>query len=386
MGLMRMAWRNIWRSPLRTGLTVAAVALSLVGFLMLRTLGGTWRARVEQTPNNRVVARSKLGWDHELPIQYADAIRAMDGVEDAVAVRWGGLALPSKRELWFDSDAVEARPFVDIHYELDSPREQQEAFVRDRRGAFVSAQLAEELGWKLNDHVSFASRNFDGLLELYIRGIFRSNREGFARRGIYFHLEYLNESMPPERREKISIVSAKIKDPKLGARIAKAIDIHFDDREARTFTMEDKALNAAITGRFSAILQAMNLVSVLTLFVVLLILINTMVMCARERTQEFATLRALGFGKRQIGALLLVEASLLGCAGGVIALLLSFPVVERGVSRFAEETMSLPPLHIHVGDAVLMLLLGTALGAGAACLSVRHTFKLRVVDALRYVN
>lgn len=386
MGLMRMAWRNIWRSPLRTGLTVAAVALSLVGFLMLRTLGGTWRAQVEQTPNNRVVARNKLGWDHDLPIQYADAIRAMDGVEDAVAVRWGGLALPSKRELWFSTNAVEARPFIDIHYELDAPREQQEAFVQDRRGAFVSAQLAEELGWKLNDRIAFASRNFDGLLELHIRGIFRSNREGFAQRDLYFHLEYLNESMPLERRERTSIVAAKIKDPKLGARIAKAIDIKFDDREARTFTMEDKALNAAITGRFSAILQTMNLVSVLTLFVVLLILVNTMVMCARERTQEFATLRALGFGKRAIGALLVAEASLLGCIGGVAALLLSFPVVERGVSRFAEETMSLPPLRIHLADAALMLLLGTVLGAGAAYLSVRHTFKLKVVDALRYVN
>jgi putative ABC transport system permease protein len=247
-------------------------------------------------------------------------------------------------------------------------------------------QLAQELGWKLGDHVSFVSRNFQGPLELDVRGIFRSSREGFANRVLYLHLEYLNESMPLERRERTSIVSAKIRDPEHGARIAKAIDIRFDDQGVRTFSMEDKALNAAITGRFSAILQAMNLVSLLTLFVVLLISINTMVMCARERTQEFATLRALGFGRRQIGVLLLGESSILGFAGSFVALLLSFPVVERGVSRFAEETMSLPPLRVHWGDAIGMLLIGTAIGAGAAYVSVRHTFKRSVVDALRYAD
>jgi putative ABC transport system permease protein len=386
MGLLSIAWRNIGRSPVRTGMTIAAVALSLVGFLMLRTLGGTWRHQVEQTPNDRVVSRNKLGWDHDLPIFYADAIRGMDGVEDAVAVRWAGLALASRRGLYFQSNAVEARSFIDIHYELECPREQQEAFVRDRRGMLVSAQLAEELGWKLGDHVSFVSRNFQGPLELDIRGIFRSSREGFANRVLYLHLEYLNESMPLERRERASIVAAKIKNPEHGARIAKAIDIRFDDQGVRTFTMEDKALNAAITGRFSAILQAMNLVSLLTLFVVLLILVNTMVMCARERTQEFATLRAIGFGKRQIGALLLIEAGILGLLGSCAAVLLSFPVVERWVSRFAQDTMSLQPLRIHWVDAMGMLLIGTAIGVAAAYVSVRHTFKRSVVDALRYAD
>jgi hypothetical protein len=97
MGLTRIALRNLWRSPLRTVLTIAAVALSLVGFSMLRTIGGTWRQQVEQTPNNRVVTRNKLGWDHELPTHYADTIRGMDGVEDAVSVRWAGLGLASNQ-------------------------------------------------------------------------------------------------------------------------------------------------------------------------------------------------------------------------------------------------------------------------------------------------
>jgi putative ABC transport system permease protein len=383
MSLARVAWRNVWRSPVRTVLTVAAVALSLVGFLMLRTLGGTWRQQVEQTPNNRVVTRNKLGWDHVLPSYYADTIRKIDGIEDAVSLRWAGLSLAQKKGVWFESNAVEARHFIDMHYELEALRDQQLAFIADRRGAFVSAALAKEFGWKLNDRVPFITSQLDAPIELNIRGIFRSNREGFAHRVLYMHLEYLNDSLPLERREKTSIVAAKIKNPDQGARIARAIDIFFDDQDVRTFTMEDKALNAAVTGRFSAILKAMNVVSVLALGVVLLILVNTMVMSARERTRELATLRAIGFSNAKLGALLTAEAGLLGFSGGCAALLLSFPIVERWVSRFAEETMSLPPLRIHSLDAAGMLVVGTLIGVGAAYLSVRRTFALKVVDALR---
>lgn len=378
--------RNAWRSPLRTVMTVTAVALSLVGFLMMRTLGGSWRAQVEQTPNDRVVSRNKLGWDHDLPIQYADEIRSMPGVADAVAVRWGGLALAGKPELWVENNAVEARHFIDMHYELSSPREQREAFVNDRRGAFVSAALAKEFGWKLGDRAPFVSRHFSNPIELTIRGIFSSNREGFAHRTLYFHLEYLNQVLPLEQRERASIVAAKINDPALGASLAKAIDLHFDDGEARTLTMEDKALNAAITGRFSAILRAMNVVSLLTLAVVLLILLNTMVMSARERTQELATLRALGFGRRQIGLLLATEAAVLGACGGLLALASSFPVIERWVSAFASETLFLPPLHIHALDAVATVAVGLLIGLGSAILSIRRTFQLELAGALRYLD
>lgn len=162
--------------------------------------------------------------------------------------------------------------------------------------------------------------------------------------------------------------------------------MHFDDQDVRTATMEDKALNAAVTGRFSAILRAMNVVSLLTLGVILLILVNTMVMCARERTQEFAMMRAMGFGRRQIGFLLGAEAACMGLAGSAVALLLALPVVEGWVSRFAEKTMSLPPLQIRLDDAAGMVAIAAAMGVLAAYLSIRRTFELPLMDALRHVD
>jgi ABC-type antimicrobial peptide transport system permease subunit len=97
-------------------------------------------------------------------------------------------------------------------------------------------------------------------------------------------------------------------------------------------------------------------------------------------------MRAIGFGRRQIGVLLGTEAAILGLCGSGAALLLSFPVVESWVSDFAGKTMYLPPLHIHLIDALTTLSFGTLLGLASASLSIRRTFELKLADALRHVD
>ena len=130
------------RSPLRLVLTVVAVAITLVAFVLLRSLNASWSERVRQTPNNRVVTRHKVGWAQSMPFHYAQVIREVPGVKHAMGARWAGLKLPGDNAVFFDSFAVEAQPFVDMHYEIAAPEEQKRAFVADRQGALVSVQLA----------------------------------------------------------------------------------------------------------------------------------------------------------------------------------------------------------------------------------------------------
>ncbi|HEY8945222.1 MAG TPA: ABC transporter permease [Polyangiaceae bacterium] len=385
MGFSVLVFRYMRRSPLRAVMTVVAVAASLFAFLLLRTVGAAWTEQVEQTPNNRVVTRHKLGWAKQLPAFYAQTIRGMPGIANAVGVRWAGLKVPTAPKVYFESFAVEAREFVDMHYELSAPPEQKAAFVANRRGALVSKKLASEFHWKLGDRVHFAGM-FPGDWELTVSGIFESTRYGYADRVIFFHSAHFNETLPPEEREKISLVSAQIHDPNRGALIAKAIDFHFDDKDDRSFSQEDKALNASVTGRYGAILQAVNLVSVLVLGVVLLILGNTIAMSARERTLEYATMRAIGFQPAHVAAFVLAEAALMGLAGGVLAVPLSYPLLEGGVSRYFEETMFLPPLDVRIGDVVGAVAAGGLLGLFAAGFPAYVLSRREVVRSLRLAD
>ena len=142
-------------------------------------------------------------------------------------------------------------------------------------------------------------------------------------------------------------ISAEIFEPNQGGRIAQAIDAHFDAAPDQTWSLEDHVGVQADIGNFSAILTALDVVSYLVLAVVMSIIGNTLAMNVRERTHEYGVMRAIGFGSRQLGLLVLAEAALLGLLGAAIGLGLSYPLFEGVVSRALQDAMDFPPIVIH---------------------------------------
>jgi putative ABC transport system permease protein len=367
-------------------MTVLAVAITLVAFVLLRTLSRSWTERVEQTPNDRVVSRHKIGWVPRLPARYASEIRTVPGVVTAMGGRWVDIKQPGNEREWFDGMAVEARPFVDMHYEIVAPAAEKEAFVAARQGALISRELAKKHGWAVGSALHFRCDRCKANVELHVTGIYESSRHGFARGTIWYHLEYLNELLPDDQKDTISIVSAKIREPREGAAIARAIDVRFDPSDDQTRTFEDKALQSIAVGAFSAILEAFDTVSVLVLGVLLLILGNTVAMGVRERTQEHGVLRAIGFRPGHVVTLVCGEAAVFGALGAMLGLVLSVPLVELFLSAMLEEQMGFPPLHVFGDVALLALAAGVVLGPLAALGPARQAARLEVVTALRHVD
>ncbi len=384
MSLLLLILRNAGRAPVRGALTVVAVAITLVAFVLLRTISAGWTDRIEQTPNDRVVTRHKIGWASSMPVRYTEVVRKMPGVKTAMGGSWAGLKLPADDSVFFQSFAVDAAQFVEMHHELAAPPEQKRAFVADRRGALVSAELAAERGWRLGDELHFKGRDYPGDWVLTVSAVVKSTRAGFGQRAVWLHWEYFNETLPERDRDLISLISAQIFNPADGARLAKAIDIHFDTQAEPTFSQEDKALNTAIVSRFAAIMDAMNVVSLLVLGIVVLILGNTVAMSTRERTREYGMLRALGFMPRHLVTFVLGEAAALGVVAGGVGLALAYPLVQGPLSRYLEQEMRTAPLRVAGGDALTALLLGAALGLVAAAIPALRAARLEVTESLAH--
>jgi putative ABC transport system permease protein len=386
MSLFRLTIKNASRAPVRGLLTVVAVAITLVAFLLLRTLSAGWTDRVKQTPNDRVITRHKIGWSSSIPVRYTDIIRKMPGVKMATGAAWVGLRLPADETVQFQSVAVDAQDFVNMHYELSAPAEQKQAFVANKRGALVAAEFAEERGWHLGQQLHFRSSAFPGEWDFEISAIVKSTRVGFGQRAIWFHWDYFNETVPPEARDRVDLIAAQIENPAQGARLAKEIDIYFDTENDQTFSQEDKALNTAIVGRFGAMLSAMNVVSLLVLGVVVLILGNTIALSTHERVREFGTLRAMGFLPGHLASFVLGEAAVLGLVGGGLGLALAYPLVQGPLSAYLEGEMRVAPLRVATWDALGALLLGGVLALVAAGLPALRAARMQVTRALAYVN
>jgi putative ABC transport system permease protein len=384
MTLWLLAAKNLKRSPQRSVLTVLAVAVCVVAFLLIRSVSAGWTETVSQTPTNRVVSRHKIGWDQAMPVHYVAEVAAMDGIRHAMGGSWAGLKHPSHAQLYIDATAVQALPFVTMHYELVAPPEQKQAFVAERRGLMVSDELAERFGWHLGDTVHLTGTFTPGDFVFIVTTIYHSTRHGFGQHSVWLHWEYLNDRLPLEQRDRINIISSEIVDPSRGAELAKAIDVHFDTQDNQTFTQEDQALNASFVGAFAAILEALDIASVLILGVLLLTISNTIAMSTRESIPQLGLLKALGFPPRLLLAMISGEAAFLGLLGGFVGVVLSLPVVEGAASRFLVETMDMAPLLVPRGPALLALLFSPVLGALAALVPGRSATSIEVTQALRH--
>lgn len=386
MRLVTFAWRNARRVPVRSLMTVSSVAVTLVAFLVLRAVSAAWTRQVDETPNNRVVSRHKIGWSQTLPLHYVEEVRQLPGIRHAMAGRWAGLRPVDERIKPFETTAVQAVEFLTMHYEIVAPEDQKRAFLEDRSGALVSKQVAAENNWKLGDKVHMKGTYLPGEWDFTIRCIYESSRHGYAQRSLWMHYEYLNERLVDKDRNRIAVISAEVVDPSHGAELAKAVDAHFDEKDDQTFTQDDQALNASFIGMYGALLNAINAVSLLVLAIVVLIVGNTIIMSARERIPEYGSLRAMGFDSAILSRLIVGEAAVLGAAGGALGVGLAHLLLETYLGRYLQETMRLHQVEITSGLAAACFVAATLLGALAAVLPAYRVSKIGVTTALRDVG
>jgi putative ABC transport system permease protein len=136
---------------------------------------------------------------------------------------------------------------------------------------------------------------------------------------------------------------------------------------------------------FAAVLKAIDIVSVVITLIMALIVGNTIAMGVRERTNEYGVLRAIGFLPRHVSRFILVEGVVIGVLGGLIGVVLGYPVVNNGLGRVIEENMGnmFPQFKVQPQIALIAFGLATLLGLLAAILPARKAAGLQVVEALR---
>src|SRR5215208_4108582 len=103
-------------------------------------------------------------------------------------------------------------------------------------------------------------------------------------------------------KDQVGWIVTRINDPARAGEISKRIDKMFEERDTQTITMSEKAMTQSFMGMISAILTAIDWVTLAIGVIIVLILGNTIAMAVRERTVEYGCLRAIGFRARHIAA------------------------------------------------------------------------------------
>jgi putative ABC transport system permease protein len=379
--LLRLVLRNAFRHRLRTILTLAGLAVAVLAYGMLQTVVDAWYAGAAASSATRLVTRSSISLAVWLPGSYEPRIRGVEGVKRVARSNWfGGIYQEPKN--FFPQFAVSDN-YLDLYPYFVLPDAERAAWLRDRKGALVGRQLADKYGFKVGDVLPIRGTIFPGTWEFVIRGIFDGADSSKVTNHMLFHFDYLNETMRKQKRRTdfTGVYIVGIEDIDNAAAIAANIDAEFRNSLAETLTESEQAFQLGFVAMSDQIIAAIRIVSYVVILIILAVMANTMAMSARERTSEYATLKAIGFGPRFLALLILGDSVLICALGGALGMALTLPAA----AFFKNVAAIFPIFSVSSGTLLAQGACALAVALAAAVVPAARAARVRIVDGLRAI-
>jgi putative ABC transport system permease protein len=152
---------------------------------------------------------------------------------------------------------------------------------------------------------------------------------------------------------------------------------------AGTKTETEREFQQSFVSMSSAIINSLEIVSIIIIGIILLVLANTIVMAARERTTEYAVLKTIGFSPGHIIGLIAGESLLIAGIGGGLGLALTFPVAGGFATMFPTF---FPVFNVETITIILAALVAALAGVIAALFPVIRALRTSIAEGLRAIG
>ncbi len=381
MKFLPLVWRSLMRRKLRTLFTALSILVAFVLFGALMSLKAAFSMGVDLAGQDRLVMIQKVSFIQPLPVSYQGRIATTDGVAAVTHATWfGGIYQDPKN--WFAQFAVEPDAWMQMYPEYVLPEDRKQAWYANRTGAIIGRALADRFGWKVGDRIPLQATIYRKADEspwtFTVEGIYEAGTRGADTTQMFFHYDYLNETRTI-LEDQVGWYIIRVSDPQRSEDIARRLDALFANSSSETKTSTEKAFVQAFAQQIGDIGSIMMAILAAVLFTILLVSANTMAQAIRERTNELAVMKTLGFTDGHLLALVLCESVLLAVVGGGIGLALAWAITQNG-----DPTGGfLPAFFLPNRDLVLGVGLILLLGTCAGLLPALQASRLRIVDALR---
>ena len=352
-----MAWRNVWRNPRRTILTIFAIAfacLLLVFMLSLQT--GTYEVMID------AVVKSRTGHLQILVDGYNDDHKIRKVVSDPFAVgklldstdhvtgysfRAIGFGLLSSENRTYGGLITGIDPAGEVTTIADTMRAGSFLTPADSNTAIVGTLLAKNLKINVGDELVMLGSAMDGSIAasvLTVKGIFSSGMDDYDRSAIQIPLAYFQEifAMGTAVHEVVvmcdslwavgDVQRAVIKNLPSNGGKNNLVSLSWDELTPGLIQSIEMDLGGGLI--FYGILLVMVAFSIM----------NTFLMAVFERTQEFGTVMAIGANPGRLTKMLLYESGFLTLCG-----------IMLGISIGCLLTLWAQNTGIPMGDAEGML-------------------------------
>jgi len=380
MKFARIILANLFRKKVRLFLTIGSFAVALFLFAFLQVVWGAFHFWAEATVADRVLVTNRASFLNTVPLYYKDRILRTPGIKYITYISWFA---GTYQDTFFGGFAIDPENHRHVYPNFIIPDDQWRAFLNDRQGAIAGVKIAERFHWKIGDRIPFKDTyNGTGDWELNLAGIYRGQRPQDDENQFWIHWDYWNEEAPPYRKGQVAWYVLRVDNANESVRICKAIDQEFANSPYETKTQVESAWAADVVKQFTNIESLVMLVGTVVFFTLLLVTSNTMAIAVRERTQELAIFKALGFSDFALLNLVIAESLVPALFGGVLGLALA-----RIFMPFLAKQLNgvLPSLVISAQILLSGLLLAVLFGLVSGIIPGIFAMRMRVITGLRKV-
>ena len=306
--------KNALRNKRRAALSILSVAVSL--FLLVTLLVALRELTLPPEDLGaalRVVVRNRVSLANPLPARQRPIIERIPGVEAVSPFTYFGGKFRNEEMMTFAQFAMDPKLLRPIFGEAKMPDDQYEAFIKDQTACVVGKLTTEKYKLKIGDRVQFMSTLSGCALEMKIAGIYSGTLDD---RNVLFHQKYLDEAC--DMNGQVGMWWVKVRSIEEMPQVVEAINKAFASTSAEVRAETERAFQLSFVSMMGGVKVFIQSISTVVVFTLLLVSASTMSMAIRERFRELAVLKAIGFRRHELFALILAESFALAAAGAFI--------------------------------------------------------------------
>lgn len=379
--ILKLSWKNVWRSPVRSGVVIAAVVLGTwAGISMSAFMSGISQQYIRdhlQSYTGHIQIHNSQYIDDPLPeyhIQNPDNLKELLHEQPYVTELTArsvvnGLASSATNNFGVTIKGIntdQERKVSNLHEYI------QEGEFLDpsiRNPVVIGEPLARKLSVETGSRIVLNFQDIEGNITagaFRVSGIFKSSNSGFDESNVMVRAEDLNSILGKENiAHEITLLVDDFKR-------ADTYTVQLDDRIHQENISIRSWGDVAPSLRYVDSNMDLSLYIIMSIIIIALMfgIVNTMLMAVMERTQELGMLMAVGVNKLRTFAMIFWETLFLTMVGVPIGMGLSrltvallsntgidLSMFAEGLSQYGMSTIIYPELEgiYYLNIAVLMV-------------------------------
>ncbi len=399
-----VAWRNIWRNPIRSGVIITAITIGMFAGVFTTTFTQGWmNQRLEAGVGTEVSHiqvhhpeyRENYDISKSIPngIELANELAThpnIDGVSPRVTIQSMVASAETGMGVKIMGIIPEKEKQVTNLTDFISEGDYFESVSKNP--IIIGQKLAEELNVRLRSKIIITLQDLNGDITsgaFRVCGIFDTSNGIFESANVFVKYDDLAQLGVLKDGVAHEII-IHLKDPDL---------IETETVEIRSQLAGLEVLNwKELVPELGYLNEMGNLYTIIIIVIILLALgfgiVNTMLMVVMERVKEIGMLMAIGMGKLRIFTMLMLETILLTLTGGLIGIILgvattvafknrgiNLSIYAEGLEDFGYSSHVYPSIETSMIAIIVLMVIVT--GVIASVYPARKALKYNPAEAIR---